>query len=187
MTNHTHYAQLINEKNHYGDCIPEDLQESEPPRLHRCLRTGTRRPHAPGRRSPRPSQHPRTARGSTQRLPRPSATLPRPMNSSSPTAAPATSAPNTPLHLRRVRKQRRPRRRNFRTHHQRRPVRLQCTTPTSSAPPVRPWTCAATPSKYHEAAPEGHHRPGSELQGGESGRGGVGTRGCVCGRGRFAR
>ena len=36
-------------------------------------------------------------------------------------------------------------------------------------------------------APEGHHRPGSELQGGESGRGCVGTRGCVCGRGRFAR
>ncbi|WP_279788275.1 glycerophosphodiester phosphodiesterase [Rothia sp. RSM407] len=42
------------------------------------------------------------------------------------------------------------------------------------------------PSKYHEAAPEGHHRPGSELQGGESGRGCVGTRGCVCGRGRLA-
>ena len=31
MTDHTHYAQLINKKDYYGDCVPEDLQESEPP------------------------------------------------------------------------------------------------------------------------------------------------------------
>lgn len=53
------------------------------------------------------------------------------MNSSSPTAAPAASAPSTPLRLRRICTPRRPRRRNFRTHYRGQPVRLH-TIPTSA-------------------------------------------------------